>query len=143
MKLKILSFSWESFSSEDVVSATLMTWIWEITILDNHSPLLTSIKPSTMFVIYKDSKWVEKRDDFAIWRWVVEISNNSVKVMADMLVDIEDLDTEAAERARENAIKLMEKYRDSKDKMDMEKFIEAEDLLLKSIAKLKLSDTRK
>jgi F0F1-type ATP synthase epsilon subunit len=63
--------------------------------------------------------------------------------MADMLVDIDDLDTEAAERAREQAVKLMEKYRDSKDKMDMEKFVEAEDMLLKSIAQLKLNDTLK
>jgi len=63
--------------------------------------------------------------------------------MADMLVDIEDLDTEAAERAREKAINLMEKYKDSKDKVDMEKFVEAEDMLLKSIAQLKLNDTLK
>lgn len=143
MKLKILSFSWESFSSDNVVSATMMTAIWEITILDNHSPLLTSIKPSTMYVIYKDESWNEKRDDFAIWKWVVEVSNSEVKVMADMLIDIDDLDVEAAERARKKAIELMEKYRDAKDKLDMEKFIEAEDMLLKSIAQLKLSDSLK
>lgn len=143
MKLKILSFSWESFSSDNVLSATMMTAIWEITILDNHSPLLTSIKPSTMYVIYKDESWNEKRDDFAIWKWVVEVSNSEVKVMADMLIDIDDLDVEAAERARTKAIELMEKYRDAKDKLDMEKFIEAEDMLLKSIAQLKLSDSLK
>ncbi len=143
MKLKIFSFSWESFSSDQVVSATLMTSIWEITLLDNHAPLLTSIKPSTMYVIFKDDNWVEKREDFAIWKWVVEVSDNSIKVMADMLVDIDDLDTEAAERAREQAVKLMEKYKDSKDKVDMERFVEAEDMLLKSIAQLKLNDTLK
>ncbi len=143
MKLKILSFSWESFSSDNVVSATLMTSIGEITLLDNHAPLLTSIKPSTMYIIFRDENGVEKRDDFAVWKWVVEVSDNNVKVMADMLVDIEDLDTDAAERARAQAIELMEKYRNSKDKIDMEKFVEAEDLLLKSIAQLKLSDTLK
>ncbi|MDF1682314.1 MAG: hypothetical protein P1U46_00645 [Patescibacteria group bacterium] len=63
--------------------------------------------------------------------------------MADMLIDIDDLDTTAAERAREKAVELMEKYRNSKEKIDMEKFIEAEDMLLKSIAQLKLSDTMK
>ncbi len=143
MKLKILSFWWEAFSSENVVSATMMTGIWEITALDNHAPLLTSIKPSTMYVVYIDDKDIERRDDFAIWTWVVEISNNSVKIMADMLVDIDDLDVSKAERAREEALKLMEKYRDSKDKMDMEKFIEAEDMLLRSIAQLKLGSTIK
>ena len=60
-----------------------------------------------------------------------------------MLVDIDDVDINKAERARQEALKLMEKYRNSKDKIDMEKFIEAEDMLLKSIAQLKLSDTVK
>lgn len=138
MKLKIISFSGENFSSDTVISVTLMTGIGEITVLENHAPLLTSVNPSTMYVVFKDSNGVEKRDDFAIWRWVVEISNNEMKVMADMLVDIEDLDLDAAERARQKAIQTMEKYRDSNDKVDMEKYIEAEDMLLRSIAQLKL-----
>lgn len=142
MKLRIISFSGESFSSDTVSSVTLMTGIGEITVLENHAPLLTSIKPSTMYVVFKDAKGVEKRDDFAIGRWVVEVSGNEVKVMADMLVDIEDLDLDAAERARAQAVALMEKYRDSNDKVDMEKYIEAEDMLLRSIAQLKLGDVK-
>ena len=55
MKLKMLSFSWESFNSDEVISITLMSAVWEITILDNHSPLLTSVKPSTMYLLYTDS----------------------------------------------------------------------------------------
>jgi hypothetical protein len=38
---------------------------------------------------------------------------------------------------------MMEKVKQSKDKVDMEKFIEAEDALLKSIAWLKLYDIKK
>jgi len=60
--------------------------------------------------------------------------------MADMLVDIEDLDTEAAERARLQAVEMMEKYKNSSDRVEMEKYIEAEDMLLRSIAQLKLGD---
>ena len=143
MKLKILSFSWERFSSDTVISVTLMTLIWEITILDRHSPLLTSIKPSTMYILYKDKNNMEIRDDFAIWSWVVEVSNNEVKIMADMLVDIEDLDIDKAERAKKEALDMMEKYKNSKDRVDMEKFIEAQDMLLKSIAQLKLYKMKK
>jgi F0F1-type ATP synthase epsilon subunit len=62
--------------------------------------------------------------------------------MADMLVDIDDLDLDKAERARQEALKLMEKYRDANDNVDMEKFIEAEDMLLKSIAQLKLGNMK-
>lgn len=138
MELKILSFWGEAFSSNTVTSVTLMTGVGEITVLDNHAPLLTSVKPSTMFVVYKDKTGNEKREDFAVGSWVVEISHNHLKVMADMLVDIEDLDLDKAERARQNALEVMEKYKNAKDKVDMEKFIEAEDALLKSIAQLKL-----
>ncbi len=138
MKLKILSFGWEAFSSETVSSVTLITAIGEITILDDHAPLLTSIKPSTLYVVYKDSHGLEKRDDFAVGSGVVEVSNSSVKIMADMLVDVDDLDLDQAQRAREEALQLMEQYKDAKDRVDMEKFIEAEDMLLKSIAQLKL-----
>lgn len=142
MKLKILSFGGEAFSSESVSSVTLMTAIGEITLLDDHAPLLTSIKPSTLYVVYKDKHGLEKRDDFAVGSWVVEVSNSSVKIMADMLVDVDDLDLDQAQRAREEALQLMEKYKDAKDRVDMEKFIEAEDMLLKSIAQLKLGNTK-
>ncbi len=138
MKLKILSFGWEAFSSETVSSVTLITAIGEITVLDDHAPLLTSIKPSTLYVVYKDQHGLEKREDFAVGSGVVEVSNSSVKIMADMLVDVDDLDLDQAQRAREEALQLMEQYKDAKDRVDMEKFIEAEDMLLKSIAQLKL-----
>ncbi|PZM80037.1 ATP synthase F1 subunit epsilon [Candidatus Gracilibacteria bacterium] len=140
MKLKIFSFSGESFASDTVVSATLMTSIGEITVLENHSPLLTSIRPSNINVIYLNELGEKKEENFAIGKGIVEISANSVKVMADMLVDMEGIDIEAAEEARKKAIELMEKYKNSQDKIDMEKYIEAEDMLLRSIAQLKLSD---
>lgn len=143
MKLQILSFSGESFRHEQVISVTLMTGVGEITVLDKHSPLLTSIRPSTMYVVYRDENNVEIRDDFAVGSGVVEVRNSEVKILADMLVDIEDLDRERAERAKQEALNLMQKYKDSKDKMDMEKFIEAEDMLLKSIAQLKLYDMKR
>jgi ATP synthase F1 epsilon subunit len=143
MELKILSFNGESFQSDKVVSITLMTGRWEITILDRHSPLLTSIKPSTMFLVLKDDNGMTKRDDYAIWSWVVEVRNSKVKIMSDMLVDIEEVDYDKASQAREKALALMEKFKDSKDRIEMERFIEAEDMLLKSVAQLKLYDLRK
>lgn len=143
MELKILSFNGETFHSHTVVSVTLMTWRWQITILDRHSPLLTSVKPSTMFLVLKDENGMTRRDDYAIGSWVVEVRNSKVKIMSDMLVDIEEVDFDKASQAREKALALMEKYKDSKDRIDMERFIEAEDMLLKSVAQLKLYDLRK
>jgi F0F1-type ATP synthase epsilon subunit len=51
-----------------------------------------------------------------------------------MLVNVEDLDVDHLQKAKLEAEKLMEKHKNAKDKIDMEKFIEAEDALLKSIA---------
>jgi F0F1-type ATP synthase epsilon subunit len=73
----------------------------------------------------------------------LEVSDSSVKVMADMLIDVKAVNRDAAEKAKEKALELMQKYKDAKDRVDMEKYIEAEDMLLKSIAQLKLSDTLK
>jgi len=60
-----------------------------------------------------------------------------------MLVDIEDLDVKHLERAKNDAQKKMNELKNSKDKMNMDKFIEAEDALLKSIAWLKLYDIKR
>jgi F0F1-type ATP synthase epsilon subunit len=63
--------------------------------------------------------------------------------MVDMLVDIDDLDIDHVERAKIEAERIMEEMKKNKDKMDMEKFIEAEDSLLKSIAAMKLYEIKR
>lgn len=55
-----------------------------------------------------------------------------------MLVNVDELDIDHAQKAKEQALALMEKHKNSQDKVDMEKFIEAQDMLLKSLAQLKL-----
>ena len=143
MELKILSFEWESFVHKNVVSITMMTWVGEITVLENHVPLMTYVEPSTLYIDYKDENNVLIRDDFAVGRWVVEIDGKKIKILTDMLTDIADLDVEEVRRAKMLAEELMEKYRWKTDKMDMAKFLEAEEQLLKSIAQLKLYDIKK
>lgn len=143
MKLKVLSFSGENFSHDNITSLTVMTKSWEVTILNNHSPMIASIEPCVLYTKYMDENNIEQREDFAIGSWVVEVNNSSVKVMADMLIDVEEVDLDQAELAKERALELMDKYKHAKDRIDMEKFIEAEDMLLKSIAQLKLYDLKR
>ncbi len=142
MKLEILSFNWKLFKSEKVVSITAMTKMWEITVLDNHAALITSLKPSVLRVIHMDENNMKQEEDFAIWGWILEVAHSSVKILIDMLVTVSDIDVNKAEEAKKKALEMMEKYKDSKDRVDMEKFIEAEDMLLKSIAQLKLSEVK-
>ena len=142
LKLKIFSFSWGIFTSDSVVSVTFMSSVWEMTILENHSPLLTSVVPSNISVIYLNDSKEKVEEDFAIWKWIVEVSDDWTKIMTDMLVDMEQIDVEEAEKARQRAIELMEKYKNSQEKVDMEQYIEAEDLLLRSVAQLKLHNLK-
>lgn len=142
MKLEILSFNWKLFKSREVVSVTALTTSWEITVLDKHIPLITRLKPSVLKVIFKDQNNITQTENFAIWGWILEVANSSIKILIDILVSANDLDTEMAEKARQKAVETMEIYKNSKDKVDMEKFVEAEDLLLKSLAQLKLWNLR-
>jgi F0F1-type ATP synthase epsilon subunit len=66
MKLTILSFDGKKIENDKVVSITLMTKAGEITVLDKHTPLITSVKPSTMYYIYIDENNITQRDDIAI-----------------------------------------------------------------------------
>ncbi len=143
MELKILSFEWESFLNKRVVSVTMLTWVGEITVLENHEPLMTYVEPSTLYVVFKDENDIDRRDDFAVWRWVVEVNGKEIKILTDMLTDIKDLDVDKIKRAKLKAKEIMEKYENSSDNVNMAKFIEAQDALLKSIAQLKLYDIKK
>jgi len=143
MKLKVISFSGENFSNEQVISLTVMTKSGEVTILDNHAPMIASIQPCVLHIVYKDENNIDIIEDFAVGAGVVEVSGGELKVMADMLIDIEEVDLNKAEEAKARALEAMEKYKHAKDRIDMEKFIEAEDMLLKSIAQLKLYDLKK
>ena len=138
MKLEILSFNWKLFKSHSVISINAMTKSWEITVLDNHIPLITTLKPSVLRVVHVDENNMKQEEDFAIWGWILEVSNGSAKLLIDMLVSVNDVNIDLAQKAKDQALAMMEKYKDSKDRVDMEKFVEAQDMLLKSIAQLKL-----
>lgn len=142
MKLEILSFNWKLFKSEQVSSVTAVTKAWEITVLNNHTPLITALKPSVLKVVHTDQNNISKEEHFAIWWWLLEVANSNMKILIDMLVSVDEVSADTALEARKRAEEMMEKYRNSKDKVDMEKFIEAEDMLLKSIAQLKLSEIK-
>ena len=137
MKLEILSFTWDLFNSDSVDSVYAITKAWAITVLKDHAALITSLKPWVVEVKYTRNN-ENKIENFAIWWWVLEVSNNKVKILVDMLITSRNANPKKAEEAKIKAEKLMEKYKDSKDKIWMDEFIQAEDIVLKSIAEMKL-----
>lgn len=142
MNLKILSFAGKTIEIANAISLTINTRMGQVTILDSHSPLITALKPCVAYIKYFDENNMPKREDFAIWWGILEVAGHNVKVLADMLMDIDEVDYDKASDAIKKAEEIMLKYKDSTDKIDMEKFVEAEEMLMKSIAQLKLSELK-
>jgi len=139
MFLEVIAFDGKAFNHDNVKSVNLMTSAWEITVLENHMPLTSVLKPWVVNIECNDWNWGCLKEVLAIWGWVIEINKKTIKILVDTLYTLDEVDSSEATDAAKKAEELMEKYKWAKDKADMDKFIQAEDMLMKSIAKLKLS----
>jgi F-type H+-transporting ATPase subunit epsilon len=139
MFLEVIAFDGKAFSHDKVKSVNLMTSAWEITVLENHMPLTSVLKPWVVNIECNNWNWDCDKQVLAIWGWIIEINKKTVKILVDTLYTLDEVDAAEATDAVAKAEELMDKYKWAKDKADMDKFIQAEDMLMKSIAKLKLS----
>lgn len=138
MKVEIVSYYGKLFSKNNAFSLTVTTKTWEITILENHIPLISVLVPCVVEVEYGENEQKYK-EHFAIGWGIVHVTHEgNVKVLVDMLVGVDEVDFTKAEKAKEEALALMERYKHAHDKEDLEKFIEAEDMLFRSLAQIKL-----
>jgi F-type H+-transporting ATPase subunit epsilon len=82
----------------------------EITILPNHIPLISAIKPGELR-IKKDGK-VEY---FSVTKGVLEMDGNTITLLIDAAERAEEIDEKRAEEAREKARKLMTEQRTNEE----------------------------
>ena len=129
MKLIITSIKKRVLETEDCKQITIPTKAWEITILDNHEPILSALKPGIMTVTLK---WETQM--YAIWGGVLETDGKTLNIIADMVADWSSLDIEEIQKKKEEAKNLMEKYREENKNMDMDYYIELETQFLKESA---------
>lgn len=112
----------------DVDSVTLPTGDGEITVLQRHIPLVTTVLPGSLIARQKSVEHL-----FAVSRGTIEIDGAGVRVLvrtadaADALAD-----EDAILKAKENAEKLMLEKR-----TDAEAFAEATAILDRELARLK------
>lgn len=94
-------------SSNDIQQVTIPTESGEITILPNHIPLITVLKPGEL----RYTKNGEEHN-LAVSGGFVEIKENgSVVVLADTAEHAHEIDISRAEKAKEAAAKLMAEAR--------------------------------
>lgn len=130
-KLKLIAPDGVKYE-EEATEVTLPTADGQITILPNHMPLISLLKPGEIII-----KNGTKEHNLATEGGVVEVTNNLVKILADTAEDAESLDElkiveakKAAEQAKANA------------KDDVE-YTDAAAALEKQLAKLNFLTKRK
>lgn len=120
---------------QTVRQISLPTTEGEITILENHVPLLTPLQAGEMRVL--DSTGQEKLLAVA-GGFVVVHPGNRVTVLADSAEPAEELDIEAIEKAKEAAEKALEEGND-----DQERFADLQAGLLRDLARLRVARKHK
>jgi len=92
---------------DEIQKVTIPTQCGEVTILENHSPLVSVLKPGEM-IIHKDGQEIP----LVISTGILDIRpTGEVYVMADTAERAEDIDVERAEEARTRAEELMKEQK--------------------------------
>ncbi|MBC9866643.1 MAG: ATP synthase F1 subunit epsilon [Opitutae bacterium] len=106
LKLEIVTPE-EKVYSEDVDTVVLPTTTGEIGILPGHIPLITEIKEGELGVIR-----MGQLDLLAVDQGFAEIFGDTVSVITEAAIDIEDIDLDSAEAAQRRAEEALRKAKE-------------------------------
>lgn len=98
-------------------------------LLPHHAPLITALTEGEL-IVHKDG---EEDRHIAIGGGFLEVSGNTVTILADTAEHAEEIDLERAEMARRRAEQLLREKR-----LDAQDFARAEVALRRSLARLKV-----
>lgn len=99
----------------------------EIGILPNHASLMAKIKPGELRV-----KKSGKTDVMAVGEGFLQVSNNTLTIMADLAQDVSDIDERAVEEAKKRAEQALSQ------KLSDEEYADTLAVLEKSLAQLRV-----
>jgi F-type H+-transporting ATPase subunit epsilon len=131
MKFQIVTPE-KTVSSEEIEQVSLPTQDGEITVLQDHIPLVSILKPGEL-------RYKKNNEEFslAVSGGFVEVrEDGSVVVLADTAEHAMEIDLQRAEEAKERASKLMSEAR-HKEHVDYEAF---ESLLEKELARIRVGN---
>lgn len=131
MKLSVITPT-RTVLDEEIQEITIPTTEGEITILPNHVPLVSKIKPGEMII-----RRGGKKDFFAVTGGFLEVSDNNITVLADFAIRAEDIEIAKAEAAKERAQNILKQKESGRD------FAQAESQLRRSLLELKVARKRR
>lgn len=125
MHVELITSEGSAYSG-DAASVTLPSSMGEITVLNHHIPLLSTIEPGTVIIRSGDSELL-----FAVSRGVVQVGSGSIRILSDIADKAESLEEDAIEIARARAEELKTARR-----ADAEGYAEATATLDRELARL-------
>lgn len=117
IKFQIITLSGVKFD-EDVYEIQLPTPDGNIGVFPNHMPLVSLAVPGVISVRRNERDSNDKLEYFATDGGVIEILDNTVRILADEAVHAEDIHEESTKKALQAA---EEAYKNAKDKVSLDK----------------------
>ncbi len=120
-----------------VYEVKLPTLQGQIAVFDNHAPLVTIAAPGVITVREQSNTPDDLQTNYAIDSGVIEIANNTVRV----LVDEAEKDSEVSAKEAEEALKRAKQLRaEAKDQTSLDK---AQALVDRQASRLKIAELRR
>ncbi|MEY7999304.1 F0F1 ATP synthase subunit epsilon [Clostridium sp. Mt-5] len=127
LKLTILTPDREFYKGE-VIEVITESTLGGITILPDHMPLITTLKPADTVIVQKDNKKLKAFTSVGI----LEVKENELRILCDVCEWPEEIDIGRAEEAKNRAEKRLAS---NKDGIDVQR---AELALARALARINL-----
>lgn len=127
LKLTILTPDREFYKGE-VIEVITESTLGGITILPDHMPLITTLKPADTVIVQKDNKKLKAFTSVGI----LEVKENELRILCDVCEWPEEIDIRRAEEAKNRAEKRLAS---NKDGIDVQR---AELALARALARINL-----
>ena len=136
MKLNLITLDGEKLDRE-VYEVQIPTASGEISVFDNHEPLITIAVPGVLEVRVNKNDPDSAKETFAINGGAVQIQDSIVKILVDEAESAEDIVEKDAKEALERAKELRA---NAKNAVDVS---EAEAMMNRASVRLKVADIRR
>lgn len=138
MKFTLTSPSGSVLDIDNLSRATVMTETGEITILPDHEPLLSVVRPGILVVSFRDNG-TEKTEEYALGGGVVHIDRDTCTLVSDLVQGkFKDDDLADIEAQKKEAEALIADYNSGKNPIDSKRQMEIEYDLLRHQARHEL-----
>lgn len=136
MKLQLITLSGVKYD-EDAYSVVLPTTDGQITVLGNHEPLMSALKPGVISIRKNAGDYDDKVEHYATYGGLVEINKAGTRVLVDEADIADEIIAAEAEKAYAHAQQLLSS---AKSRVELE---HAQSMVDRHAVRLQVADLRR